>query len=754
MVEAAMADTCRNKNKRFNIGAGKANGAGAGAGAGDGDYTEDEECDVEVWDTLRYSFKKAQAVLDQNRELIKKVNENHQSKIPDNLVKNVGLIREINGNISKVNEIYSGLSVNLSDTVRQRKKIGNRKVLFLRVKLSSVLLQVICELNSDGTMFSHLSLILPLIYSADEYEVWDHSSKSQFTFVKDSSLRKKFGTRSQILANNILSLSSIVPFILTLSDPNDDDDDDGTYAIIMVHKFNAQLHPQLMDLTSCCQAPQLIHLQKQDLSLYNILGVNVVFIRLPLQTREFLKMEHSADDSQHAPPPPTVTSLPSSASSEVREEESNSGQRLLDRQHRQERRPQSSGGSSYRLNISIYDESRFDVSDDVWYCVIVLIAFWFFASITLMVGFYGSVSLQMSPHTSHLIRPNSFFVQSIEFEELDKQKPGLMVYGFHRPPPLDVEISWTETHDIFIPPNFHKEWLFFLNEGSQVNISYAIRSASSLPLSLVIAQGIESLAKWVEDPSYPNTSLSWNIIYGTGKIQQEIPKSSNYYVAVGNLNTKEVEIQLNFSVKALSYDTSQAYYTCSLGDHLCDLELYLLHPNVAVLSSPGRNEESPNNIWYVKVSYGPRWITYFVGSGVMTVLILIAFRLWKMKQRRSNVGEMGSQRAPLLAEKDDDIASRGSSYYSLSNDEDEEDPETCQQAATCLEGKPLNDGERSSNNPRHLCVVCFGSPRDCFFLPCGHCATCFTCGTRIAEEAGTCPICRRKMKKVRKVFTV
>ncbi|MBA0807234.1 hypothetical protein Gohar_023052 [Gossypium harknessii] len=124
MVEAAMADTCENKNKRFNIGAGKANGVGAG----DGDDREDEECDVEVWDTLRYSFKKAQAVLDQNRELIKKVNENHQSKIPDNLVKNVGLIREINGNISKVIEIYSGLSVNFSDTVRQRKKIGNRKV--------------------------------------------------------------------------------------------------------------------------------------------------------------------------------------------------------------------------------------------------------------------------------------------------------------------------------------------------------------------------------------------------------------------------------------------------------------------------------------------------------------------------------------------------------------------------------------------------------------------------------------------------
>lgn len=26
--------------------------------------------------------------------------------------------------------------------------------------------------------------------------------------------------------------------------------------------------------------------------------------------------------------------------------------------------------------------------------------------------------------------------------------------------------------------------------------------------------GIESLVEWVEDPSYPNTTLSWNIIKG------------------------------------------------------------------------------------------------------------------------------------------------------------------------------------------------------------------------------------------------
>ncbi|XVF69001.1 hypothetical protein PTKIN_Ptkin11bG0046000 [Pterospermum kingtungense] len=335
-------------------------------------------------------------------------------------------------------------------------------------------------------------------------------------------------------------------------------------------------------------------------------------------------MEHSPDHSQHPPAPSsssssfTVTNLPFSSSPEVHGEEDGDNDQRNDENlhHHHQQQQQQSSGVSYHMNISISDVARFDMRDDVWSCVVVLLTFWFFASMTLILGYYGSMTLQLGPNCSRLIQANSFFVQSIKVEELDKQKPRLMVYGLPRPPPSEVEISWVETHEAFVPANFHKEWLFFLNKGSKVNISYTIRSPGSSPLSLVIARGIESLVEWVDDPSYPNTTLSWNIIYGSGKIQQEIPKSSNYYIAVGNLNSEEVEIELKFSINALTFDTSQAYYRCSLGDHMCTLKLYLLGENVAVLSSPGRIEETPNSIWYVKVSYGPRWITYFVGSSI------------------------------------------------------------------------------------------------------------------------------------------
>ncbi|MCI21256.1 RING/U-box superfamily protein, partial [Trifolium medium] len=52
----------------------------------------------------------------------------------------------------------------------------------------------------------------------------------------------------------------------------------------------------------------------------------------------------------------------------------------------------------------------------------------------------------------------------------------------------------------------------------------------------------ESLSVWLADPTYPNTTLSWNMIHGTGMITQEIFRSSSYYVALGNLEGEDVEV--------------------------------------------------------------------------------------------------------------------------------------------------------------------------------------------------------------------
>lgn len=64
---------------------------------------------------LQRNFLQVQTILDQNRLLINEINQNHESRIPDNLSRNVGLIRELNDNIRRIVDLYGNLSVSFAD---------------------------------------------------------------------------------------------------------------------------------------------------------------------------------------------------------------------------------------------------------------------------------------------------------------------------------------------------------------------------------------------------------------------------------------------------------------------------------------------------------------------------------------------------------------------------------------------------------------------------------------------------------------
>lgn len=75
--------------------------------------------DPKAWTAFNKSFRQVQSMLDRNRLLIQQVNDNHQSRIPDNMAKNVSLIQELNGNISKVVSLYSDLNSDFSSMCQQ-----------------------------------------------------------------------------------------------------------------------------------------------------------------------------------------------------------------------------------------------------------------------------------------------------------------------------------------------------------------------------------------------------------------------------------------------------------------------------------------------------------------------------------------------------------------------------------------------------------------------------------------------------------
>ena len=81
---------------------GMANGGGGG------------QADGKLIQTFHKSFVQVQSLLDQNRLLISEINQNHESRAPGNLTRNVGLIRELNNNIRRVVGLYADLSASFA----------------------------------------------------------------------------------------------------------------------------------------------------------------------------------------------------------------------------------------------------------------------------------------------------------------------------------------------------------------------------------------------------------------------------------------------------------------------------------------------------------------------------------------------------------------------------------------------------------------------------------------------------------------
>lgn len=381
-------------------------------------------------------------------------------------------------------------------------------------------------------------------------------------------------------------------------------------------------------------------------------------------------------------------------------------------------------------------------ADDPKSCFIASTMLSFFVAITVALGMYSPETMRLGPNASILINPNRLFVESVEVVEVGGAK-GSMLYGFYKNPPLVEMKTWQETHKIPLPSSTHKEWAYHLNEGSQINISYSVASWGSSSIFLVIAKGNTELAEWLKDPSYPDTTFSWNIIHGNGSLQKNILKSSAYYIGVGNLNPEIVTVNLNMTIKASLYDTTEPYYKCAPADGKCTFQLFFVGENAAVLTSPGLLPGMVSGKCKVKLSYGPRWITYVFGAGGMILLMVLItyfhnhFRRTERDIPRDQLGGIRSERNPLLSQKDDD-----------DSDSDSEGHEDDAQAG--VEPKPVKDDEDS----HRFCAICFEAPKDSFFIPCGHCVACFGCATRILETSAACPVCRRKTKKVKKIYTV
>ncbi|CAN8325756.1 unnamed protein product [Cochlearia groenlandica] len=130
--------------------------------------------------------------------------------------------------------------------------------------------------------------------------------------------------------------------------------------------------------------------------------------------------------------------------------------------------------------------------------------------------------------------------------------------------------------------------------------------------------------------------------------------------------------------------------------------------------------------WYLELSIAARMVVYITFLGT---IMFIIFMLLKFLSELDM--EDDTERLPIMSQE-------VTAWTPLVNNKD-------------LETTSFSSSDDVDYST--LCVICFEERRDCFFVPCGHSATCRGCARKImSEENKVCPICRRVIRKSKRLL--
>ncbi|KAJ4964828.1 hypothetical protein NE237_016677 [Protea cynaroides] len=349
------------------------------------------------------------------------------------------------------------------------------------------------------------------------------------------------------------------------------------------------------------------------------------------------------------------------------------------------------------------------------------VALWLCVSVTLQYGYFGNCRMVLGPNSSRLLKASSIFVEKIQ---VDSSKKGAILYGFEKKPELSLETNWNVSKYLVVGSYRQQGFALWLNKGSKIHVRWEAPISNFSDLLVVLTKGEEKLK--TSSLSSSNLLPLSNPTHGHGQAEYIIEEDDSYHIHFVNMNSKGIIMMVNVNVSSKMYDINKALRKCSEINGLCQLQLLFPHMKFVVLTTPNNGDLGG---WDVELSFVARLVTYFALLGFAAVLLWLILKYLGVCGRGGDgtVEEVpATETNPLLQEKRIQID------YGTSS----EDPDS----RMCDSSEDLYDGT--------ICVICYDKQRDCFFVPCGHCATCYECAQRIIEgENKICPICRRFIHK-------
>lgn len=339
--------------------------------------------------------------------------------------------------------------------------------------------------------------------------------------------------------------------------------------------------------------------------------------------------------------------------------------------------------------------------------------------------------MEIGPSSSRLMKASSVFVQQVEVRDVDKKVVSL--YSFSEEPKLSHQANWSVSNYLIIGAYSRKGFSFWLNNGSRISMRLEAHPTHLNQLQVVMLKGERKFE--ILQPEQTSYTSAFNESKIGKEAEYNIEEDDRYYLEIINANRRSIIITVNVNVSSKMHDLAKAKAMCSTAkSSSCQLRLVFPNTHYVILTTPNNGELGD---WYIELSFVARVITYIAILGFIVVFIFLILKyLGACDAESSNVVERPREEInetyPILPRK------TVPQTYGTNEEEDDS-------GASSSSSEELYDEK--------LCVICYDEQRNCFFVPCGHCATCYDCAQRIMDgESKVCPICRRLIHKVRRLF--
>ncbi|XVE55812.1 hypothetical protein DITRI_Ditri03aG0187100 [Diplodiscus trichospermus] len=344
----------------------------------------------------------------------------------------------------------------------------------------------------------------------------------------------------------------------------------------------------------------------------------------------------------------------------------------------------------------------------------------------------------LGPSSSRLLKASSVFVEQVEVR--DENRKEALLYGFSEKPELSKEANWSASNFLIVGSYGRKGFTLWLNKGSRICIRWATQAGRLDKIEVIMTKGERK-----QETLLPKLTVFFDALFRNEPVigkeaEYTIEEDDKYYVGVINSNPRSIIMTFGLNVTSKVYDVTKASTMCSTLNGSCRLKILFPHSQYIIVSTPDNGDIGG---WYIQLSFVARVVTYIAILGFFIVIILLVLKYLGAFDRETPVVDTVVREIPWRTETDPILPDKQLRLTYGTTTEKDDDAETVSSSSS---SEDLYDAK--------LCVICYDDQRNCFFVPCGHCATCYDCAQRIIEEDNKmCPICRRLIHKVRRLFS-